>query len=124
MVNREASVDMSTGQVMYLPPPPTKQAEVSRSSFKKANEYSQIVELNGLKDVGCLEFFDMKDIQHGRTIVDSKWLRRYKRVEFGNLLREKLEGGKRFHSSTRCRLPSGISDTRVSALKDHCSSYK
>ena len=46
MVDREASVEMASGKVKDLPPPPTKQAGVERSPFRKAFKYSQKVELN------------------------------------------------------------------------------
>ena len=40
MVDREASVEMPSGKVKDLPPPPTTQAEVERSPFRKAFETS------------------------------------------------------------------------------------
>ena len=38
MVDCEASVEMPSGKVKDLPPPPTTQAEVERSPFRKAFE--------------------------------------------------------------------------------------
>ena len=78
MVDREAPVEMPSGKVKDLPPPPTTQAEVERSPFRKAFEYSQKVELNGLLGVGCLKVIDMKAVSHGRNIVGSRWVHSYK----------------------------------------------
>ena len=41
MVDREASVEMPSGKFKDLPPPPTTQAEVERSPFRKVFEYFQ-----------------------------------------------------------------------------------
>ena len=51
-VDIEASVDIPTGKIQDLPPPPKTQEEVRRSPFRKAFEHSQKVELNGLLDGG------------------------------------------------------------------------
>lgn len=67
-----------------LPPLPKMQAEVSRSPFREMFEYFQVVELNGLTNVVCFEFVDMKDILHGRKIVDAKWIYSCKIDEFGS----------------------------------------
>ena len=53
VVDREASVEIPSGKIKDLPPPPTTQAGVERSPFREAFEYSQKVELNGLLGVGC-----------------------------------------------------------------------
>ena len=65
LVDRDASVEMPSGKVKDLPLPPTTQAEVLRSPYRKAFEHSQTIELNGLMDVGCFEFVDKKDIPRG-----------------------------------------------------------
>ena len=51
-VDIEASVEMPTGKMQDLPPPPTTQEKVRRSPFRKVFDYSQNVELNGLLAVG------------------------------------------------------------------------
>ena len=51
-VDIEASVEMPTGKMEDLPPPPTTQEKVRRSPFRKVFDYSQNVELNGLLAVG------------------------------------------------------------------------
>ena len=51
-VDIEAFVEMPTGKMQDLPPPPTTQEEVRRSPFRKAFEHSQKVELNGMLAVG------------------------------------------------------------------------
>lgn len=92
MVNREVSVDIPTGRINDLPPLPKPQAEVSRSPFRKAFEFSQMVKLDGLIDVGCFEFVDMKGIiLRGRKMVDSKWVHSYKSDEFGNFVKSSDE---------------------------------
>ena len=52
-VDIEASVEVPTGKMQDIPPPPKTQKEVRRSPFRKAFEHSQKVELNGLLAVGC-----------------------------------------------------------------------
>ncbi|CAN0458463.1 unnamed protein product, partial [Ascophyllum nodosum] len=69
--------------------PPTTQAEVERSPFRKAFEYSQKVELNGLLGVGCLKVIDMKAVPRGRKIVGSRWVHGYKSDELGNCVKTK-----------------------------------
>ena len=51
-VDIEASVEMPTGKMQDLPPPPTTQKKVRRSPFLKAFDYSRNIELNGLLAVG------------------------------------------------------------------------
>ena len=72
MVDCEASVEMPFGKVKDLPPPPTTQAEVERLPFRKAFEYSQKVELNGLLGVGCFKMIDMKAVPPGIKIIGSR----------------------------------------------------
>ncbi|CAN0376684.1 unnamed protein product, partial [Ascophyllum nodosum] len=69
--------------------PPTTQAEVERSPFRKAFEYSQKIELNGLLGVGCFKVIDMKAVPHGRKIVGSRWVHSYKSDELGNFVKTK-----------------------------------
>ena len=64
-VDIEASVEMPTGKIQDLPPPPTTQEEVRRSPFRKAFEHSQKVELNGLLAVGFYKIVDEKIIPKG-----------------------------------------------------------
>ena len=72
MVDREASVEMPSGKVKDLPPPPIKQDEVKRTLFRKAFEYSQKVELIGLFGAGCFKVIDIKTVpRRGRKIVGS-----------------------------------------------------
>ena len=70
------SIEMPTGKIQDLPPPPTTQAELLRSPFRKAFELSQRVE--GLLDVGCFAPVDREKIPKGRKIVASKWMHTYK----------------------------------------------
>ena len=72
MMDHEASVEMPSGDVNNLPPPPTTQAEVERPPARKAFKYSQNVELNGLLGVGCFKVIDMKAVPRGRNIVGSR----------------------------------------------------
>lgn len=51
--NARVLFEMPTGKTQNLPPPPTKQARVMWSSFRKVFEHSQRVESNGLLDIGC-----------------------------------------------------------------------
>ena len=67
----EASVEMPTGKMQGLTPPPTTQEEVRRSTFRKAFEHSQKVELNGLLVVGWFKVVDEKDMPKGRKVVGS-----------------------------------------------------
>ena len=53
MAGAGVSIEMPTGNIQALPPPPTTQAEFLRSPFRKAIELSKRVEINGLLDVGC-----------------------------------------------------------------------
>ena len=67
-------IKMPTGKLQDLPPPPTTQAEVLRSPFRKTFEYSQRVEVNGLLDVGCFAPIEKQKAPKGRNIVSSKWM--------------------------------------------------
>ena len=72
-VDIEAYIEMPTGKMQNLPPPPTTRAEVHRSPFGKAFEHSQKVELNGLLAVGCFKVVDEKDMPKGQKVVGSRW---------------------------------------------------
>ena len=89
MVDREASVQLPSGNVKGLPPPPTTQAEVERSPFRRAFKYSQKVELNGLLGAGCFKVIDMKALPHGGKIVGSRWVHSYRSDELGNFVKTK-----------------------------------
>ena len=52
MVDAGVSIEMPKGKIQDLSPPPTTQAELLRSPFRKAFELSQRVEIEGLLDVG------------------------------------------------------------------------
>ena len=88
-VDIEASVEMPTGKMQDLPPPPTTQEEVRRSPFRKAFEHSQKVELNGLLVVGCFKVVDEKDMPKVRKVVGSRWVHTYKGDGHGNCLKTK-----------------------------------
>ena len=87
----DASVEMPTGKIQDLPPPPTTQEEVRRSPFRKAFEHSQKVELNGLLAVGCFKVVDEKDMPKGRKVVGSRWVHTYKGDGHGNCLKQNPE---------------------------------
>ena len=87
----EASVEMPTGKIQDLPPPPTTQEKVRRSPFRKAFEHSQKVELNGLLAVGCFKVVDEKDMPIGRKVVGSQWVHTYKGDGHGNCLKQNPE---------------------------------
>ena len=70
-VDIEASVEIPTGKMQDLPPPPTTQEEVRRSPFREAFEHSQKVELNGLLAVGRFESVNEKNVLKGRKVVGS-----------------------------------------------------
>ena len=53
MADAGVSIEMPTGKSQDLPLCPTTQAELLRSSFRKAFELSQRVEIKGLLDAGC-----------------------------------------------------------------------
>ena len=89
MVDREALVEVPSGKVKDLPPPPTKQADVERSPFKKLFKYSQKVELNGLLGVGCFKEIALKAIPRGRNILRSRWVHSYKSDELGYYVKTK-----------------------------------
>ena len=72
MADAGVSVEMPTGKNQDLPPPPTTQAKLLRSPFRKAFELSQRVEIEGLLDVGCFAPVDGEKIPKGRKIVASK----------------------------------------------------
>ena len=86
-VDIEASVEMPTGKMQDLPPPPMTQEEVRRSPFRKAFEHSQKVELNGLLAVGCFKVVDKKDMPKGRKVVGSRWVHTCKGDGHGNCLK-------------------------------------
>ena len=88
-VDIEASVEMPTGKIQDLPPPPTTQEEVRRSPFRKAFEHSQKVELNGMLAVGCFKVVNEKDIPIGQKVVGSRWVHTYKGDGHGNCLKTK-----------------------------------
>lgn len=73
----EVSIEMPTGEIQYLPPPPSKQAKLMRSLFREAFQHSQRVEINGLLDVGYSAPVDENDIPDGRKGVASKWVHTY-----------------------------------------------
>ena len=62
-VDIETSVEMPTGRMQDLPPPPTTQEEVRRSPFREAFEHSKKVGLNELLAVGCFRVVDEKTCQ-------------------------------------------------------------
>ena len=88
-VDIEASVEIPTGKIQDLPPPPMTQEEVRRSPFCKAFEHSQKVELNGLLAVECFKVVDEKDMPKGRKVVGSRWVHTYKGDGHGNCLKTK-----------------------------------
>ena len=53
MADAGMSIEMPTGKIQNLPPPPTTQVELLWSLFRKAFELPQRVEIEGLLDVGC-----------------------------------------------------------------------
>ena len=87
----EASVEMPTGKIQDLPPPPTTQEKVRRSPFRKVFEHSQKVELNGLLAVGCFKVVDEKDMPKGRKVVGSQWVHTYKGDGHENCLKQNPE---------------------------------
>ena len=89
MVDRETLVEVPSGKIKDLPPPPTTQDEVERSLFKKVFEYSQKVELNGLSGVGCFKEITMKAVPLVRNILGSRWVHSYKSDELGNYVKTK-----------------------------------
>ena len=60
-VDFEASVEVPSGKMQDLHPPPTAQEEVNRSPFRKMFQHSKKVELNGMLDVGYFQVVDEKD---------------------------------------------------------------
>ena len=78
MADAGVSIEMPTETNQDLPPPPTTQAELLRSPFRKAFELSQRVEIEGLLDVGCFATVDGEKIRKRRKIVASKWVHTYK----------------------------------------------
>ena len=70
-VDIEASVEMPTGKMQDLPPPPTTQEGMRRSPFRKAFEQSLKVELNGLLGIRCFMFLDERDVPKGREVLGS-----------------------------------------------------
>ena len=88
-VDIEASVEMPTGKMQDLLPPPTTQEEVRRSLFRKAFEHSQKVALNGVLAVGCFEVVDEKDMPKDREVVGARWVHTYKGDGHENCLKTK-----------------------------------
>ena len=75
IVDREVWVEMLSGDVNNLPPPPTTHSEVEGPPSRKTFECSQNVELNGLLGVGCFKVIDInKAVPRGRKIVGSRWV--------------------------------------------------
>ena len=77
-VDIETSVEIPTGKMQDLSPPPKTQEYVRRSPFCKAFEHSQKVELNELLAVGCFKIVDENDTPKGRKVVGSRWVLTYK----------------------------------------------
>ena len=71
MVDAGVSIEMPTGTIPDLPPPPTPQAELLRPPFRKAFELSQRVEINGFLAVRCFAPVDGEKVPRGRNIVAS-----------------------------------------------------
>ena len=84
MVGRKVSVEMRSGKVKDLPPPPITRVEVERSPFRKAFECSQKVELNGMLGVGCFKMIYMNAVPREMNIVESRWAHSCKCDEWGN----------------------------------------
>ena len=80
---------MPTGKIEDLSPPPTTQAELLRSPFRKALELSQRVEFESLLDVGCVAPVDSEKIRKDRKIIASKWVHSYKGDEKGYCVKTK-----------------------------------
>ena len=89
ITDTRVSIEMPTGKVQDLPPPPTTQAELLQSPFRKAFELSQRVEIEGLLDVGCFAPVDGEEIPEGRKIVASKCVHTYKGDENGYSVKTK-----------------------------------
>ena len=79
MADARVSIEMPTVKIPHLPPPPTTQADLLRSPFRKAFELSQRVESKGLFDAGCFVSIDGEKVPKDRKIVASKWVHTYKR---------------------------------------------
>ena len=88
-VDIEASVEMPTGKMQDLSPPPTTQEEVRRSPFCKAFEHSQKVELNELLAVGCFKIVDESDTPKGWKVFGSRRVYTYKGTGHGYCLKTK-----------------------------------
>ena len=79
---------MPSGKVTDLSPPPTTQAVVESSHFRKSFKYSQKVELNGLPGVICFKVIDMKAVpRRGKNIVGSCWVHNYRSDNLGNYVK-------------------------------------
>ena len=78
MADAGVSIELPTGNIQDLPSPPTTQAELLRSPFRKAFELSQRVEIKGLLDVGYSRPVGGEKVPKGRKIVASKWVHTYK----------------------------------------------
>ena len=112
------SIEMPTGKIEDLPPPPTTQAELLRSPFRKAFELSQHVEIEGLLDVGCFAPVDREKIRKDRKIIASKWVHSYKGDEKGCCVKTKSclvakgfsqVAGVDYNETTLRRLPRPLS---------------
>ena len=72
------SIEMPTGTIQDLPPPPTTQAELLRPPVRKTFGILQRVEVDSLFDVGCFVPVNRENVPKGRKIVTSKWVQTYK----------------------------------------------
>ena len=78
MADAGVSIEMTTGKIQDLQPPPTTQAELLLSPFQKAFGLSQRVKIKGLLDVECFAHVDGEKVSKGRKIFASKWVHTYK----------------------------------------------
>ena len=85
LANAGVSIEMLTGKIQNLPPPPTAQAELLWSRLQKASELSQPVEVKVLLDVGCLAPVDGEKVLKGRNIVASNGYTRTKGTSKGTV---------------------------------------
>ena len=85
MANAGVSIEMLTGKIQDLPPPPTTQAELILSRLQKAFELSQRVEIKGPLDVGCIAPVDGEKVLKGRNIVASNGYTRTKGTSKGTV---------------------------------------
>ena len=105
MADAGVSIEMPTGNMQDLLPPPTTQAELVRSPFRKEFELSQRAEIKGLLGVGRFAPVDGEKIPKGRKRVASKWVHTYKGDEQGYCVKTKFRfNGEGFQLSGRRRL--------------------